>query len=180
MPRTQRAQRTQARSTTRKATRRKAKATAHAEAPERNPQVTRMVRRALDRKPDQANTVLYERAKALDPAIGDLSMAQFNARYVLPRRNVIARSEGRGRRSRGSFTVRTFAPQAEGGVEAARTETASARLATGTNGRTPTRKEVADALFDTARVAGKMSMTFGEVVGYMERRLDRLFPAEQS
>lgn len=51
---------------------------------ERNAEVMEMVAQELERDPGISVDALFEKAKAVDPAIGDLSLRQFNARYPLP------------------------------------------------------------------------------------------------
>lgn len=51
---------------------------------DRNPEVMEMVGQELDRDPNISLDALFEKARAIDPAMGSLSMRQFHARYPLP------------------------------------------------------------------------------------------------
>lgn len=63
--------------------------------------VMELVERRLAKQPDLETSELYEEAKKVDPAVGDLTLRQFHARYPLQvkRRQAAARGGGR-RRSR--------------------------------------------------------------------------------
>ena len=63
---------------------------------ERNEQVIDLVTRELERDPDISVESLFEKARAADPAIGELSLRQFHARYPLP----IKRRKSQGKRPR--------------------------------------------------------------------------------
>lgn len=48
-----------------------------------NPRVMEMVERELKKNPDISNADLLDKAKKIDPKLGELSARQFNARYPL-------------------------------------------------------------------------------------------------
>lgn len=59
---------------------------------EQNPQVMELVRQELERDPGASTQALYERAREVDPSIGELSTRQFHARYPLQ----VKRAQGGG------------------------------------------------------------------------------------
>lgn len=64
---------------------------------DRNQQVMTEVEQRLQRAPNTSSRDLYEMAQEMDPSIGDLTLRQFNASYVLPyKRKRAARRKGRG------------------------------------------------------------------------------------
>lgn len=73
---------------------------------DRNEQVMEMVARELEKDPRTASDKLYRLAKQVDPAIGELSLRQFHARYPLQLKRAQSRGKKRGKRKR-----RTAAPQ---------------------------------------------------------------------
>lgn len=82
--------------------------------PATNPRVMDMVREEIAKNPDIQNEELFEKAKAIDPEIANLSMRQFNARYRLQVKRVQGRAPGaeapRGRRRRAGTARSTRAP----------------------------------------------------------------------
>lgn len=68
-------------------------------AKESKDKVMELVERRLAKQPDLETSELYEEAKKADPAIGDLTLRQFHARYPLQvkRRQAAARGGGRRR-----------------------------------------------------------------------------------
>lgn len=66
--------------------------------PEVNDKVMSMVEQELRKNPKADTKVLFEKAKKLDPAIGELTPRQFNARYPLQVRRRIAPKRTRTRR----------------------------------------------------------------------------------
>jgi len=66
--------------------------------PERNQKVQDRVREELSRNPGAGTKELQEIAASVDASVGELSLRQFNAGYVLP----VKRSSGGGRKSKGS------------------------------------------------------------------------------
>lgn len=75
---------------------------AEREAPvaERNPQVMEMVAKELEKDPEAKADSLFEKARKIDPSIGDLSLRQFHARYPLPLKRKRSAGKGRARRPR--------------------------------------------------------------------------------
>lgn len=63
---------------------------------ERNEQVMDLVTREIERDPNISVDALFEQARAIDPAIGELSLRQFHARYPLP----VKRRRSQGKRAR--------------------------------------------------------------------------------
>ncbi len=119
---------------------------------EQNEQVMAMVRRELERRPDVDLRELYARAQEIDPAIGDLDIRQFNARYPLQvkraRRGSSARQEGareqratRGRRTRTAGQGRTAGGSRRGQAgRAEQARTAEQSAATEEAGTSTTRR----------------------------------------
>lgn len=89
-------------------------------------QVMSFVEKVLDEEPDIRLEDLFERAKAHNATVGDLSKRQFNARYPLQvkrRRSQAMRSQGSGRKKRGASRTRArgrSAERARGSREAVR------------------------------------------------------------
>lgn len=77
-----------------------------------NDKVMALVERELQRKPDTSTTELFALAKQVEPAIEELTVRQFHARYPLQvkRRKSLAKGGGRRRRRRRG--------SAKGGTEA--------------------------------------------------------------
>ena len=67
---------------------------------ERNPQVMEMVAKELEKDPEAKADSLFEKARKIDPSIGDLSLRQFHARYPLPLKRKRSAGKGRARRPR--------------------------------------------------------------------------------
>lgn len=63
-----------------------------------NEKVMEMVRKELEASPDASTTELHEKAKKVDPAMKDLSIRQFHARYPLQVKRKKSLAEGGGRR----------------------------------------------------------------------------------
>lgn len=76
---------------------------------ERNPQVMEMVAKELEKDPEARADALFEKAREIDPSIGDLSLRQFHARYPLPLKR--KRSAGKGRKRRARTRGKAAAPQ---------------------------------------------------------------------
>lgn len=65
-----------------------------------NEKVMEMVRKELEASPDASTTELHEKAKTVDPAMKDLSIRQFHARYPLQVKRKKSLAEGGGRRTK--------------------------------------------------------------------------------
>jgi len=65
---------------------------------ERNQQVMEMVASELEKDSAAALNYLYDRAKTLDPSIGELSLRQFHARYPLQVKRGKSRAAGTHRK----------------------------------------------------------------------------------
>lgn len=83
---------------------------------ERNPQVMEMVAKELEKDPEARADALFEKAREIDPSIGDLSLRQFHARYPLPLKR--KRSAGKGRKRRARTRGKAVAPQARKSTQA--------------------------------------------------------------
>jgi len=65
-----------------------------------NEKVMEMVQKELEASPDASTTELHEKAKQVDPAMKDLSVRQFHARYPLQVKRKKSLAEGGGRRKK--------------------------------------------------------------------------------
>ena len=63
-----------------------------------NPQVMAMVERELAAAPDTSTSDLFDKAQAMNPAMKELSIRQFHARYPLQVKRLKSLAEGGGRR----------------------------------------------------------------------------------
>jgi len=72
-----------------------------------NEKVMEMVRKELEASPDASTTELHEKAKKVDPAMKDLSVRQFHARYPLQVKRKKSLAEGGGRRKKKNKRGRT-------------------------------------------------------------------------
>jgi hypothetical protein len=73
---------------------------------ERKDEIMSMVRDELERDPDIENKALYAKAKKIDPAVDDLSLRQFHARYPLQVKRKMAQKRDGGRKRRTSGKAR--------------------------------------------------------------------------
>ena len=92
---------------------------------ERNAQVLELVRAELGQHPEIRSRALYERAQQIDPSVGEGTVQQFHARYVLP----VQRERRAGAGSQ---------PAAPAGQRKAGTPKAEAKSPRGTGARRPT------------------------------------------
>lgn len=65
-----------------------------------NEKVMEMVRKELEASPDASTTELHEKAKKVDPAMKELSIRQFHARYPLQIKRKKSLAKGGGRRKK--------------------------------------------------------------------------------
>lgn len=133
---------------------------------ERNAEVMEMVAQELERDPEISVDALFEKAKAVDPAIGDLSRRQFHARYPLPIKR--RKSQGkrprkpRKRRAAGRAAPRA-APRAGG--------SATSRKGTSGTPRDEVRRIFLDFAGDLARAESRASIV--EVIARVDEYVDR-------
>ena len=73
---------------------------------ERKDEIMSMVRDELKKDPDIENKTLYAKAKKIDPAVDDLSLRQFHARYPLQVKRKMAQKRGGGRKRKSSGKAR--------------------------------------------------------------------------
>ncbi len=72
---------------------------------DRNEKVMAEVEQRLQRAPDISSRELYEKAQEMDSSIGDLTLRQFNASYVLPfKRKRAARRKSGGSKKKAAST----------------------------------------------------------------------------
>ena len=81
---------------------------------ERNEKVYDRVRQELGKNPNLGSTELYEQAKQMEKSIGQDTLQQFHARYVLPIKRQQASASGGGRRGRKGRTRKSKAPTTGG------------------------------------------------------------------
>jgi hypothetical protein len=148
---------------------------------EANQKVMDVIRAALAKNPDASNQDLFEKAKAVDPGVADLSPRQFNARYPLQVKRTMAPTKPAGKRA-GRGRTRGKA----GG--ASRAKGASARPARrGTRSTAPSqagpggdaREKVRAALLELARDVASAEGR-GDVVAVVmgiDRYVDRVMKA---
>lgn len=129
---------------------------------ERNAEVMEMVAQELERDPDISVDALFEKAKAVDPAIGELSRRQFHARYPLP----IKRRKSQGKRPRKPRKRRAAGRSA---ARAAGSAT-SKKAARGTP-RDEVRRVFLDFAGDLARAESRASIV--EVIARVDEYVDR-------
>lgn len=65
---------------------------------ERKDEIMSMVRDELKKDPDIENKALYAKAKKIDPAVDDLTLRQFHARYPLQVKRKMAQKRDGGRK----------------------------------------------------------------------------------
>ena len=121
-----------------------------------------MVEKELDRDPNISLDALFEKAKAVDAAVGELSKRQFHARYPLPiKRSRAPKKKGAKRRKSGQTASR-----GAGQVRAAR----QSKKRSGTP-----RDEVRDVFLDfagaLARAESRASIV--EVLASVDQYVDR-------
>lgn len=88
---------------------------------ERNPQVMEMVAKELESDPGVKADVLFDKAREIDPKIGELSLRQFHARYPLPlkrKRSGGKRAGGRAAKAGAGRSGRRAGPRPKGKREA--------------------------------------------------------------
>lgn len=81
---------------------------------ERNEKVYERVRQELGKNPNLGSRELYELAKQSEKSIGQDTLQQFHARYVLPIKRQQASASGGGRRSRKGKARKAKAPTTGG------------------------------------------------------------------
>lgn len=67
---------------------------------DRNEKVYKRIRQELMKTPDRGSSDLYEVAKGIDSAMGEQTLQQFHARYVLPVKREQAKKRGGSRRTK--------------------------------------------------------------------------------
>lgn len=127
---------------------------------ERNAQVMDLVTRELERDPEISVEALFEKARAVDPAIGELSLRQFHARYPLP----IKRRKSKGKRPR----------KAKGRAPARSAVAPKPRKPKGGTPRDEIRRIFLDFAGDLARAESRASIVevLARVDDYVDRALD--------
>lgn len=135
--------------------------------PATNPRVMDMVREELAKNPDITNEELFEKAKAIDPEIANLSMRQFNARYPLQVKRAQGRAPGaeapRGRQRRAGAARSTRAPSSS--------RRANARLAAAAPIRAAFLEFAEELLAATEKGTAAVVRVVGNVDQYVERVL---------
>jgi len=135
--------------------------------PATNPRVMDMVREELAKNPDITNEELFEKAKAIDPEIANLSMRQFNARYPLQVKRVQGRAPDaeapRGRQRRAGAARSTRAPSSS--------RRANARLAAAAPIRAAFLEFAEELLAATEKGTAAVVRVVGNVDQYVERVL---------
>jgi len=135
--------------------------------PATNPRVMDMVREELAKNPDITNEELFEKAKAIDPEIANLSMRQFNARYPLQVKRVQGRAPDaeapRGRQRRTGAARSTRAPSSS--------RRANARLAAAAPVRAAFLEFAEELLAATEKGTAAVVRVVGNVDQYVERVL---------
>ncbi|HEY8483455.1 MAG TPA: hypothetical protein VIL13_02525 [Longimicrobiales bacterium] len=135
--------------------------------PATNPRVMDMVREELAKNPDITNEELFEKAKAIDPEIANLSMRQFNARYPLQVKRVQGRAPDaeapRGRQRRTGAARSTRAPSSS--------RRANARLAAAAPIRAAFLEFAEELLAATEKGTAAVVRVVGNVDQYVERVL---------
>lgn len=69
-----------------------------------NPKVLEMIEAELKKNPDASNAELLEKAKKIDPSVGELTPRQFNARYPLQVKRAMAPRKPRKRAAKSKAT----------------------------------------------------------------------------
>lgn len=77
--------------------------------------VMALVEKELKKNPDASVNELYEKAQKAEPAIGELSLRQFNARYPLQVKRRMSRQESGTKRSRKRTTRKARRKKADDG-----------------------------------------------------------------
>lgn len=133
---------------------------------ERNPQVLEMVAKELEADPDVKADVLFEKAREIDPKLGELSLRQFHARYPLP----LKRKRSAGKRGGGRAGKRPPRRAKVGG----RSQSRSAAQATP---REDVRRVFMDFAGELARAESRAAIVdvLGRVDDYVDLVLER-FP----
>lgn len=135
--------------------------------PATNPRVMDMVREELAKNPDITNEELFEKAKAIDPEIANLSMRQFNARYPLQVKRAQGRAPDaeapRGRQRRTGAARSTRAPSSS--------RRANARLAAAAPIRAAFLEFAEELLAATEKGTAAVVRVVGNVDQYVERVL---------
>lgn len=121
-----------------------------------------MVAAELDRDPDISVDALFEKARGMDSAIGDLSLRQFHARYPLPIKRSRSRAKEGGRKQR----KRRTAPK-----ESAKSPTSRSRRAAAATPRDEVRRIFLDFAGELARAESRASIV--EVLSRVDDYVDR-------
>ena len=74
---------------------------------ERNEKVFERVRQELTKNPGLGSRELYDMAQQMEKSVGQQSLQQFHARYVLPIKREQSKGAGRGRKTRKAAVART-------------------------------------------------------------------------
>jgi hypothetical protein len=133
----------------------------------RNAEVMELVAQELERDPGISVEALFDRAKTLDPQIGELSLRQFHARYPLPIKR--RKSQGKGKRARkprkSGSTSRAATPAATPG------KARKGARAADVTPRDAVRRVFLDFAGDLARAESRASIV--EVIARVDEYVDR-------
>lgn len=142
---------------------------------QRNDQVLDRVRKELTDKPDLGSRELFTMAQEMDETIGEQSMQQFHARYVLPIKREQSRARGGGASKRGGKPKR--ARRAAAAAKPASGEVGSKRARS--TAESSDRDRVRGVLLEFARdFAGAESRSdIVKVLSRVDEYVDRIVPA---
>jgi hypothetical protein len=134
-----------------------------------NPQVMEMIRDELKKNPDVSNQDLFEKARSLDPAIGELSARQFNARYPLQVKRTMSPRKPAGRRGSTRPRGRAARDTGSAGGTAAKEKPATP------DARDKVRRVLLELARDVAGAEGRGAVV--DVVMGIDRYVDRVMKA---
>ena len=123
---------------------------------EANPNVMQMIEAELGKDPDISNADLFEKAKAIDPEVAELSPRQFNATYPLQVKRAMKPQKKTRRRPRSSGATRR-------------------RSAGSADGRDRVRSVLLELAKDVADAQGKGDVV--DVIAGIDRYVDRVLKA---
>ena len=142
---------------------------------QRNDQVLDRVRKELTDKPDLGSRELFAMAQEMDESIGEQTMQQFHARYVLPIKREQSRARGGGAAKRGAKRKRAPARAAAKKAGSGERGTRRAQSTAGVSDRDRVRGVLLEFARDFAAAESRSDIV--TVLSRVDDYVDRIAPA---